>query len=147
MTAARKSTAGTKRPPAAKKTTPAKRAAKKTATKRVQNKIEKLASSSTPESSSVVATPFYNQHEGLEGRMAGIYLDQVERNIAEDRRAAAEGREPDYEHAASGAGTPLVTPDQLAQPGVINGRVHDDDVTVTVDPFQTLPVDTTPDNG
>lgn len=59
----------------------------------------------------------YNPHEGLTGRDGGPYLDQVENDLAEDRRAFVEGREPDYEAAKKNpsAGTPLVTGSQLLQ--------------------------------
>ena len=55
----------------------------------------------------------YNPHDGLTGRDGGPYLDQEERRLAEIRRAAIEGREPDFEQAPATAGTPLVTASEL----------------------------------
>lgn len=55
----------------------------------------------------------YNPHDGLTGRDGGPYLDQEERRLAEIRRAAIEGREPDFEQAPATAGTPLVTAREL----------------------------------
>lgn len=55
----------------------------------------------------------YNIHDGVAGRDGGPYLDQVEAREAERRRAAVEGREPDYDHLPATAGQPLVTADQL----------------------------------
>lgn len=56
----------------------------------------------------------YNPHDGLTGRDGGPYLDQVEREQAEIRRAKAEGRKPNLDKPASpSAGTPLVTGAQL----------------------------------
>lgn len=55
----------------------------------------------------------YNPHDGLTGRDGGPYLDQEERRLAEIRRAAIEGREPDFEKAPATAGTPLVTASEL----------------------------------
>lgn len=57
----------------------------------------------------------YNPHAGLTGRDGGPYLDQEERRLAEVRRAAIEGREPDFDNAPAVAGTPLVTAGQLIQ--------------------------------
>lgn len=52
---------------------------------------------------------FYNIHSGLKGRDGGPYLDQIERQVAEERRAVAEGREPNYsDPLPATAGTPLV---------------------------------------
>jgi hypothetical protein len=56
----------------------------------------------------------YNPHDGLTGRDGGPYLDQVEREAAEIRRAKIENREPDLENPPAVAGTPLVTGAQLA---------------------------------
>lgn len=57
----------------------------------------------------------YNPHDGLTGRDGGPYLDQEERRLAEIRRAAVEGREPDLDNPPATAGTPLVTAGQLVQ--------------------------------
>lgn len=55
----------------------------------------------------------FNPHDGLTGRDGGPYLDNEERRLAEIRRAAVEGREPEFEKAPATAGTPLVTAGQL----------------------------------
>lgn len=87
---------------------------------------------------------FYNAHEGSHGRPKGnVYLDEVERYHAETLRAAAEGREPDYEHASATAGTPLITKDKLPDNSVHLVEVVDEGAEPTVEPFVTLPVDLT----
>lgn len=55
----------------------------------------------------------YNPHSGLTGRDGGPYLDEEERRLAEVRRAAIEGREPDLDTPPASAGTPLVTAGEL----------------------------------
>ena len=52
--------------------------------------------------------PLFNVHEGLTGRDGGPYMDDEERRLAEIRRAAVEGREPDFENMGAVAGTQLV---------------------------------------
>lgn len=80
----------------------------------------------------------YNPHEGLTGRDGGPYLDQEERRLAEIRRAAVEDREPDFEKAAAGAGTPLVTAGQLvtmANPTSVPSQEQADPYALAVDKF------------
>lgn len=59
--------------------------------------------------------PRFNVHDGPNGRDGGPYLDQIEMREAEIRRAAAEGREPDFDNMIGTAGVPLVTADQLVK--------------------------------
>jgi hypothetical protein len=95
-----------------------------------------------PDPAEEVETNLYNLHEGTTGRLPGTYLDEVERQGSELERAAREGREPDLENPPANAGTPLVTADQLPQPGTVAGGVTDDKDPVAVEPFTTanLPV-------
>lgn len=83
---------------------------------------------------------FYNIHEGAGGRLPGKYLDDVERQEAEDERAYWEDREPDYETMGGTAGTPLVPSNLLAPIGVRSGEVHPAVDTVAVEPVNVLPV-------
>jgi hypothetical protein len=59
-------------------------------------------------------TPLFNPNDGLTGRDGGPYLDQVEMQQAEERRAKVEEREPDYDNLQPTAGVPLVTAATLA---------------------------------
>jgi hypothetical protein len=79
---------------------------------------------------------FYNPHDTLK-REAGVYLDYTERVHAEENRAAAEDREPDFDNLPAGTGTPLVTREELpARP-----------LATVVEPFQNLPVATSSPNA
>lgn len=57
----------------------------------------------------------YNAQEGLVTRSGGPYLDDLEREAAELRRARIEGREPDLKNPGPHVGTLLVTKDQLVE--------------------------------
>lgn len=95
---------------------------------------------------------FYNQQDGARGRDGGPYGDEEEARAAETRRAAIEGREPDYKNPGVTAGQPLVTASQLAPeyPPHRQGApdlaeaidAHADDETFLANPAQTLSVDT-----
>ena len=58
---------------------------------------------------------FYNAQDGLKGRDGGPYLDADNRRVAELRRAAAEGREPEdlYGKLPADVGTTLVIAAQV----------------------------------
>lgn len=58
------------------------------------------------------ATQLYDLNAGF-GRDGGPYLDDIEREQAEVRRAKIEGREPDLDNAGPVAGTVLVNADTL----------------------------------
>lgn len=80
----------------------------------------------------------YNPHAGLTGRDGGPYLDEEERRLAEIRRAAVEGREPDFDNAPATAGTPLVTAGQLvamANPTSIPSQEQSDPYSLAVDKY------------
>lgn len=57
----------------------------------------------------------YNPHDGLGKRDGGPYLDQIELEQAEIRRAKVEGREPDFENLQGTAGVRLVTAEELVK--------------------------------
>ncbi len=59
--------------------------------------------------------PLYNPHDGLSKRDGGPYLDQIELEQAEIRRAKAEGREPDLDNLQGTAGVRLVTAEELVK--------------------------------
>lgn len=58
--------------------------------------------------------PLYNVHAGVTRRVGGPFLDELELEQAEVRRAVIEGREPDFKNNAGSAGVPLVTAAELA---------------------------------
>ena len=62
-----------------------------------------------------MAQPLFNVNDGPNGRDGGPYLDQVQQRDAEIARAAAEGREPDFENMVSSPGVQLVTAEQLVK--------------------------------
>lgn len=75
----------------------------------------------------------FNPNDGLVGRDGGPYLDQVEAEEAEKRRARIEGREPDLKNPGPTAGIPLVTAARLVEthtrlnvPSRDNTEVYDD---------------------
>lgn len=65
------------------------------------------------------AQKLYNPNDNITGRDGGPYLDEVEAQIAEERRAVVEGRKPSDEFVAS-AGTPLITGAQLLPTATVN---------------------------
>lgn len=56
----------------------------------------------------------YNPNAGLSPRVGGPYLDNLEMEEAEKRRAVFENREPNYDNMAGSAGVTLQTAGQLA---------------------------------
>ena len=58
--------------------------------------------------------PVYNPNAGLRPRVGGPYLDNLELEESERRRAIVEGRKPDYKNMAGTAGVPLMTAGQVA---------------------------------
>lgn len=57
--------------------------------------------------------PLYNANDGLTGRGGGPYLDELEAEQAEVRRAKVEGREPDLDNPPATAGIQLNTADRM----------------------------------
>lgn len=55
----------------------------------------------------------YNSNDGLTGRDGGPYLDQVEVEAAEKRRAVVEGRDADLDNPPATAGIQLNTASQM----------------------------------
>lgn len=58
--------------------------------------------------------PVFNPNSGLGVRVGGPFMDVLEMEDAERRRAVVEGREPDYTNMAGSAGVPLWTAGQVA---------------------------------
>lgn len=58
-------------------------------------------------------TPLYNPNDGLTGRDGGPYLDEVQAQQDEIRRARVEGREPDLDNPGANAGIQLATAGQM----------------------------------
>lgn len=82
----------------------------------------------------------YNPHDGLTGRDGGPYLDQVENEAAEIRRAKIEDREPDLVNPPPAAGTPLVTGPELvkmANPASNPSQQGNDVVSLAIDNVAT----------
>lgn len=57
----------------------------------------------------------YNPNDGVTGRDGGPYLDQLQLEEAERRRAEIEGREPNFERPGSIAGVTLVDAQRLVE--------------------------------
>ena len=57
--------------------------------------------------------PLFNPNDGLTGRNGGPYLDEVQAQQDEVRRAKVEGREPDLEKPGANAGIQLSTAAQM----------------------------------
>lgn len=57
----------------------------------------------------------YNANHGKTPRSGGPYLDDVEQELAEVRRAKVEDREPDLDNPPAAVGTVLVTKSQLIE--------------------------------
>lgn len=58
-------------------------------------------------------TDLFNAREGLEGRVPGTYLDDIERRDSEKLRAYREGREPNFDEFKPYVGDVLVPENQL----------------------------------
>jgi hypothetical protein len=58
-------------------------------------------------------TPLYNPNDGLVGRDGGPYLDEVQAEQDEIRRAKAENRKPDLKSPGPNAGIQLSTAGQM----------------------------------
>lgn len=57
--------------------------------------------------------PLFNPNDGLTGRNGGPYLDEVQAQQDEIRRAKVEGREPDLDNPGANAGIQLSTAAQM----------------------------------
>lgn len=62
-----------------------------------------------------VRVNLYDAQKGRVPRTGGPYLDEIQAEEAERRRAKAEGREPDLDNPGPYAGTALVTASQLPE--------------------------------
>jgi hypothetical protein len=70
----------------------------------------------------------YSVHE-VKGREPGIYLDEVEREQAEELRARLEEREPNFEDPLpANAGTPVVTQAQAVAIANLRGEPQSDPI-------------------
>lgn len=78
----------------------------------------------------------YNSNDGLTGRDGGPYLDIEEAKAAEVRRAAVEGREPDFSNMASSSGIQLNTAAQMLSTVTVNRPSGD--VSVVKDAERTF---------
>jgi len=58
-------------------------------------------------------TPLFNPNDGLTGRNGGPYLDEVQAQQDEVRRAKVEGREPNLDNPGANAGIQLSTAAQM----------------------------------
>lgn len=62
-----------------------------------------------------VTVDLYDANKGKTPRTGGPYLDEIEREEAEKRRAKMENREPDLENPPAATGTVLVPKSQLVE--------------------------------
>lgn len=77
------------------------------------------------EDSGDTTVELYNAAHGKTKRTGGPYLDDIEREKAEEFRAKMEDREPDYENAPAVAGTLLVPKSQLVERDVDKSHMFD----------------------
>ena len=94
-----------------------------------------------PSMDSPKVVELYDANEGLVPRSGGPYLDVLQREQAEIRRAKIENREPDLENPPAVAGTVLVTKSQLFERDADRvGRIPEA-MEPTVKPFDTYEAD------
>lgn len=86
-----------------------------------------------------VTVPLYNAQHGKTPRTGGPYLDDVEREQAEIRRAKMENREPDLDNPPPTAGTVLVPKSMLVERDVDKNHLSDT-VEVTNEPVASYVV-------
>jgi hypothetical protein len=87
-------------------------------TEQLEGPVEPVENTPTPEPLAHYDQPLYNPNDGLHGRTGGPYLDQLELIETEKKRAAVEGREPDFNNLQGSAGVRLVTAQELASMNV-----------------------------
>lgn len=77
--------------------------------------VESLDVNKTTDDDGTVTVDLYNANHGKTPRSGGPYLDDVEQEQAEIRRAKMEGREPDLDNPPATAGTVLVPKSALVE--------------------------------
>jgi hypothetical protein len=83
----------------------------------------------------------YDANQGKVKRTGGPYLDEIEKQKAEEWRAKVEDREPDLDNPPAVAGTQLVTKDKLT----VTDTAHTHDFSqleVKNEPVDTIQADT-----
>lgn len=81
-----------------------------------------------------MGTPLFNPNDGLTGRDGGPYLDEVQAQQDEIKRAKVEGREPDLDNPGANAGIQLSTAQQMLHTlTVANNPSMDHKLTSAVD--------------
>lgn len=77
----------------------------------------------------------YNPNDSTTGRHGGTYLDLEEAKEAEKRRAAVEGRAPNFDNIEPTAGIPLVSAAQILATNTVNNlpSIHADPLVRHVD--------------
>lgn len=106
--------------------------------------VESLDVNKDVEEDGTATVHLYNAAHGKTPRTGGPYLDDVEREEAEKRRAFVEGREPDLENAPAAVGTVLVPKSALVERDVDKNHLSDT-VEVTNEPVTSyvVPVEKT----
>jgi hypothetical protein len=106
--------------------------------------VEKLDVNKDVAEDGTTTVHLYNAAHGKTPRTGGPYLDDVEREEAEIRRAKVEGREPDLENPPASAGTVLVPKSALVERDVDKNHLSDT-VEVTNEPVASyeVPVEVT----
>ena len=106
--------------------------------------VESLDVNKDVDEEGTATVPLYNAQHGKTPRTGGPYLDDVEREQAEIRRAKIENREPDLDNPPPTAGTVLVPKSMLVERDVDKNHLSDT-VEVTNEPVAsyTVPVEKT----
>lgn len=101
--------------------------------------VEKLDVNKDVAEDGTTTVHLYNAAHGKTPRTGGPYLDDVEREQAEERRAKIEGREPDLDNAPAAVGTVLVPKSALVERDVDKNHLSDT-VEVTNEPVTSYDV-------
>lgn len=106
--------------------------------------VESLDVNKEVDEDGTATVALYNAQHGKTPRTGGPYLDDVEREQAEIRRAKVEGREPDLDNPPPTAGTVLVPKSMLVERDADKNHLSDT-VEVTNEPeaYYQVPVEKT----
>ena len=108
-------------------------------TTKAKAKVEDTTSVDTHKDGDTVTVDLYDANKGKAPRTGGPYLDEVEAEKAEIRRARVEGREPDLDNPPAIVSTHLVPKSQLVERDVDKSH-YSDAVEVTNEPVDSYAV-------
>lgn len=109
-------------------------------TTKAKAKVEDTTSVDTHQDGDAVTVDLYDANKGKSPRTGGPYLDEVEAEKAEIRRAKLEGRDPDLDNPPAVVGTQLVPKSQLRETDVDKAH-YSDAVEVTNEPVDSYTVE------